>query len=108
MRALERPSRRNWIRASRNEAVAADRSSRSAVVMRRAVGVRWRKSYKITKHEVFAKSLPAYTLRADSPSLSASSVTDPFPPRAELDAPPDVVSIARRLQDAGFETWAVG
>ncbi|HEU0301368.1 MAG TPA: CCA tRNA nucleotidyltransferase [Longimicrobium sp.] len=36
-------------------------------------------------------------------------MTDPHPPpRAELDAPPDVAAIARRLQDAGFETWAVG
>ncbi|HEX2081404.1 MAG TPA: CCA tRNA nucleotidyltransferase [Longimicrobium sp.] len=36
-------------------------------------------------------------------------MTRPFPPqRAELDAPPDVAAIARRLQDAGFETWAVG
>jgi tRNA nucleotidyltransferase (CCA-adding enzyme) len=36
-------------------------------------------------------------------------VTHPFsPPRAALDAPPEMVSIARRLQDAGFDTWAVG
>jgi tRNA nucleotidyltransferase (CCA-adding enzyme) len=37
-------------------------------------------------------------------------VTRPLSPphRTRLDAPPDVVDIARRLQQAGFETWAVG
>lgn len=30
------------------------------------------------------------------------------PPRAVLDAPAEVVRIARRLQEAGHETWAVG
>jgi tRNA nucleotidyltransferase (CCA-adding enzyme) len=37
-------------------------------------------------------------------------VTPPVSPgaRPDLRAPADVVNIARRLQDAGFETWAVG
>jgi len=37
-------------------------------------------------------------------------VTPPVSPgeRPDLDAPADVVSITRRLQEAGYETWAVG
>jgi tRNA nucleotidyltransferase (CCA-adding enzyme) len=37
-------------------------------------------------------------------------VNQPFPPsaRPDLHPPPDVLSIARRLHDAGFDTWTVG
>ncbi|HYW09638.1 MAG TPA: hypothetical protein VE913_21930, partial [Longimicrobium sp.] len=32
----------------------------------------------------------------------------PDPARPELPVPPEVVRIAKRLRDAGFETWTVG
>jgi len=65
---------------------------------------------KITSDDVFAKSLPRCTLRPCAEPASAFSVTQVFPrpDRPDLEPPGDVLWIARRLQDAGFETWTVG
>jgi tRNA nucleotidyltransferase (CCA-adding enzyme) len=65
---------------------------------------------KITQHDHFSKSLPQDTLRPSIPTASASCVTQPFPDpdRPDLQPPRDVLSIARTLEKAGFDTWTVG
>jgi len=55
---------------------------------------------KITACNSFAKLLPDRSLR---PSPDA-----PSPTLADLRPPADVVRIARRLEEAGYATWAVG
>ena len=65
---------------------------------------------KITQDDDFAKSLPHDTLRLPVAPVPAPPVNQAFPASdgPDLDPPPDVLRIARRLRDAGFDTWAVG
>jgi len=55
---------------------------------------------KITASNDFAKLLPESSLRSPPDAPGA--------PTADLRPPPEVVRIARRLEDAGYATWAVG
>jgi tRNA nucleotidyltransferase (CCA-adding enzyme) len=65
---------------------------------------------KITQNDDFAKSLPRDILRPRAATVCAPSVTQTFPDpeRPDLHPPADVLWIARRLRDAGFDTWTVG
>jgi tRNA nucleotidyltransferase/poly(A) polymerase len=65
---------------------------------------------KITQDDDFAKSLPGDTLRPRAAPVLAPLVTQTFPDSEppDLHPPADVLWIARRLRDAGFDTWTVG